>query len=218
MRSLKDTAFLAKRKIGLAWLDGQGRRELAARGHAGLFDRRPAEAKPPVWSDLWFLYRTVRERKPKVVLEFGSGCSTIIFAQALADYAADGAPGHIHSLDADPHWGRVTIDSMPDHLREFCDIAITPAVPCDYEGEKVWRFQDVPDVVPDLIYLDGPALTRERRAAVDVLDMEPKFPPGCRLIVDGRSRNCALLEQHFKRKYARARHPVLKNTVYDLVE
>jgi hypothetical protein len=217
MRSLKDTAFLAKRKIGLAWLDSQGRRELAARGYLALFARRPSEAKPPVWSDLWFLYRTVRERKPKVVLEFGSGCSTIVYAQALADNAAEGAPGFLHSLDADPHWGQVTIDSMPDQLRAFCEVTITPAVPCDYEGEKVWRFDDVPDVVPELIYLDGPALTKERRAAVDVLDMEPTFPAGFRLIVDGRSKNCALLEQHFKRQYRRERHPILKNTVYDLL-
>ncbi|MEQ9641918.1 MAG: hypothetical protein RIM84_17980 [Alphaproteobacteria bacterium] len=218
MRSLKDTAFLARRKIGLAWLDRQGRRALAVRGHAGLFDRRPAEAKPPVWSDLWFLYRKVRERKPKVVLEFGSGCSTIVYAQALADNAEEGAPGRIWSLDADPHWGQVTIDSMPEHLAPYCDIQITPAIACDFAGVPVWRYRDVPEVTPDLVYLDGPALTKDRRAAVDVLDIEDRFPRGFRLIVDGRAKNCELLERHFKRRYRRERHPILKNTVYDLVD
>ena len=79
-----------------------------------------------------------------------------------------------------------------------------------------WRARFV--LPEDLIYLDGPALTPERWAAVDVLDMEPRFPPGFRLVVDGRYRNCDLLEQHFRRRYQRKRRIVLKHTVYDLID
>ena len=104
---------IAYRKAGLAVLDHQGHRALARLGYVSLFDARPAAAKPPVWSDLWAIYNQVRERKPKVLLEFGSGCSTIIYAQALADNSAEGAPGFLYSLDAEAHWGQITIASMP---------------------------------------------------------------------------------------------------------
>lgn len=217
MSWIKQKLAIVYRKAGLAVLNFLGRRELQKRGLLSLFDARPKEAKPPVWSDLWAIYSQVRARKPKVLLEFGSGCSTIIYAQALAENATEGAPGFLHSLDADTHWGQVTIDSMPEHLRQYCQITLTERVEADLDGTPVWRFADVPDLTPDFIYLDGPALTPERRAAIDVLDMEERFPAGFRLLVDGRSFNRALLEKYFKRRYERQHRPILKSTTYDLL-
>lgn len=217
MSWFKQKLSIAYRQAGLAVLNGQGRRALRRLGYLALFDARPRDAKPPVWSDLWAIYSQVRERKPKVLLEFGSGCSTIIFAQALADNTAEGAPGFLYSLDADAHWGQVTIDSLPGHLRAFCDITLTERVEAQLGETPVWRFAQVPDVVPDMIYLDGPALTPERRAAIDVLDMEDNFPAGFRLLVDGRSFNRRLLEKNFKRRYDRRHRPILKSTTYDLL-
>ena len=217
MSRIKQKMAIAYRKAGLAVLDYQGYRALARLGYVSLFDARPAAAKPPVWSDLWAIYNQVRERKPKVLLEFGSGCSTIIFAQALADNSAEGAPGFLYSLDAEAHWGQITIASMPEHLRSFCDITITERVEDMLADVPVWRFAKIPDIVPNMIYLDGPALTPERRAAIDVLDMEERFPPGFRLLVDGRSFNRALLEKHFNRRYERHHRPILKSTTYDLL-
>ena len=211
-------ALAAYRKAGLAVLNRRGRKSLAVHGYTRLFDDRPANAKPPIWSDLAFLYRSVRERRPKVIVEFGSGCSTVIQAQALADNAAEGAPGFLYSLEADARWGEVTRNSLSPYLREHCELIVTPAIESDLDGLPVWRYRDVPEVTPDLVYLDGPALTPDRWAAVDVLDMEPRFPPGFRLVVDGRYRNCDLLEQHFRRRYRRKRRIVLKHTVYDLID
>ena len=217
MSWVRNKLFAVYRRAGLAWMNAQGRRALAARGYDRLFDARPADAYPPVWSDLWFLYRLVRECKPKVMLEFGGGCSTLIYAQALADNAAEGAPGFLYSLDADETWGAVTARSVPAHLQTFCEVRITPADPVEFDGTPAWRFRDVPDVAPDFIYLDGPALTPDRKVAVDVLDLEDRFPPGFHLLVDGRSRNCAFLEAHFKRRYDKTHRRVLKSTTYRLL-
>jgi len=153
----------------------------------------------------------------ELMLEFGGGCSTLIYAQALADNAAEGAPGFLYSLDADETWGAVTARSVPAHLQTFCEVRITPADPVEFDGTPAWRFRDVPDVAPDFIYLDGPALTPDRKVAVDVLDLEDRFPPGFHLLVDGRSRNCAFLEAHFKRRYDKTHRRVLKSTTYRLL-
>lgn len=218
MSWFRNKLFAVYRKVGRAYMDAQGRRALATRGYAQLFDARPPDAYPPVWSDLWFLYRLVRECKPKVLLEFGGGCSTLIYAQALADNAAEGAPGHLYSLDADEAWAGVTANSLPEHLKPFCDITYSPALPVEFDGAPAWRFRDVPDVAPDFIYLDGPALTPDRKVAVDVLDLEPRFPKDFQLLVDGRSANCAFLEQHFKRRYEKVHRRLLKNTTYRLLD
>jgi predicted O-methyltransferase YrrM len=157
-----DKAFIAYRKAGLAVLEPLARRRAAAHGLPALMAGRPAQAKPPIWNDLWFLYRNVRDRRPKLVLEFGSGCSTIVIAAALAENAAEGAPGRLHSLDADPQWGEATRRSMPARLAGVCEITVTPALPVDYAGTPAWRHQTVPDIAPDLVYLDGPALAPGR--------------------------------------------------------
>ena len=48
-----------------------------------IFSKRPKDALPPVYEDLEFLYDYVTEKQPCTVLEFGSGCSTLVIANAL---------------------------------------------------------------------------------------------------------------------------------------
>jgi hypothetical protein len=52
-----------------------------------------------------------------------------------------------------------------------------------------------------MIYLDGPTFTRERKIAIDILDMEEKLQPGMVLIIDGRKRNTDFLRNHLKRSF-----------------
>ena len=203
------------------WLRSRQQRRAAEQisrlGYTRLFDGRPAEAYPCVPGDMLYLYKAVRDAQPEVILEFGSGCSTIMMSQALADNAQEGKVGRLYSLDADTRWGQVTIDSMPDELVEWSDITLTEAIPSEFAGEPVWRYANIPGVVPDLIYLDGPALNKERKAAVDVLDMEMSLKPGSRLIVDGRIPNCKFLERHFQRNWRGKRNKLLKNRMYTLI-
>jgi hypothetical protein len=195
-----------------------GRRRLRSLGHTALFDRRPPEAKPPIWGDLWYLYSLTRSRKPAVVLEFGSGCSTIILAQAMHDNAREDQPARFVSVEGDERWADVTRTSMPDHLAPAVELVATPAVPDDLGGVPVWRYRNVPDVTPDLIYLDGPSLSPERRAAVDVLDIEERLRPGTCLVVDGRARNVELLARAFLRRWIWRTDRYCLRTLFELVD
>jgi hypothetical protein len=65
-----------------------------------------------------------------------------------------------------------------------------------------WSHEKLPDIDPDFIYLDGPALTRERKVAFDVLDLESRLQPGCLVIVDGRGENVRYLEHRLKPKHS----------------
>jgi hypothetical protein len=70
---------------------------------------------------------------------------------------------------------------------------------------------------PDLVYLDGPALTPDRKIAVDMLDMEDRLVPGTRLIVDGRSQNCRFLADKFSRRWSQSWNRFTKQTAFDLL-
>jgi len=73
--------------------------QLERRGYLEFIAHRPAHAYAPDFSDLWFLYKIVRRRKPTWILEFGSGCSTVILAQALWDNereSVEKSSGHLY--------------------------------------------------------------------------------------------------------------------------
>jgi len=183
-----------------------------------LFEHRPEQAIPPDWYDLEFLYRTVRRRRPRLIFEFGSGCSSVILARALLDNAETGAEGRLTSFESDPYWADATRAGLKGPLATVAEVVTAPPIKAEYAGTPVWRYSGVPaDAAPDLVLLDGPKLTAERFAAVDVLDMEERLPAGFFLIVDGRSDNCLFLEQHFRRNYRKRWNRVRKNTSYELV-
>ena len=86
--SRRDFAWMIIRPVtrlmrAIANLNGTWR--LRRLGYLEFTTARPPGALAPQGGDLWFLYRLVRERKPQLVFELGSGCSTVILGQALYD-------------------------------------------------------------------------------------------------------------------------------------
>lgn len=111
-------------------------RQLRRRGALDFLAHRPSHSIPPDFADLWFLYRVVRRRRPRYILEFGSGCSTVIMARALWDnqQASPQKTGYLYSIDADPYWAEITTQSMPPHLRGVCEVWCSPVVEVTYQG------------------------------------------------------------------------------------
>lgn len=179
------------------------RYRLSRKMDLGFLAGRPPHGYAPDFSDFWFLYQLVRERKPRCILEFGSGSSTVVLAKALYDNNLErpGAKGYLHSIDDKRYWADVTQSIMPPFLRDVCEVRHVPTAEIEHEGALCWRHTRLPDVVPDMIYLDGPSFTKERQIAVDILDMEHKLPAGCILIIDGRARNTAFLRKHLSRPF-----------------
>lgn len=187
------------------------------RKHLSLLKKRQQvtpSAFPPDYPDLWFLYKTVRKRKPKVILEFGCGCSTIILAQALKDNGS----GFLHSLDCDPYWVEETKKAIPDYLNRFCSIQYSKKIETEYKGIPVFRHGDIPVTMPDILYLDSPELTEERKVAIDPLDMEESFPPNFYMVVDGRRVNVAFLKRHLKGKYKFTNKWLLGSSTFERVQ
>lgn len=207
-------------RVLAAW----GRQQLGRHGVlVGLREfvaKRPAAALPPDFADLWFLYRTVRRRQPRVIVEFGSGCSTVVLAQALAD---NRQAAHLYAVEAQVVWASATAQALPVHLRSWCTVEASPLVEAEWAGVHGFRHAHTPEVMPNLVYLDGPAFTAEHATichlfAVDVLAMEESLPADFLLIIDGRQQQTLFLKQHLRRKYRFKARKLFRNQIFELVE
>jgi len=181
--------------MSLEQIRQQAYNELDKLGFTKLFDKRPKDAIPPVWEDLWFLYQKVRERKPEEVLEFGSGCSSIIIAQALYD----NNNGRLFSFDNHRKWLQITWDSMSKHLIPFCDFTYKVLAEAKMDGVLTYLYYPIPaPLYSDILYVDGPELTDKIKVTANPLFNENIFNY---MIIDGRWETVDFLEKHLKGKY-----------------
>jgi hypothetical protein len=159
--------------------------------------KRPQGALPPVYTHLWCIYRMVRKRKPCIVLEFGSGCSTLIIAKALSD----NNHGYLYSVDSSREWADSTLTCMPNQLRGFFEISCSAiSAEAGDSGFRLLKHEQVPEVIPNFVFLDGPPLAAGE-VAVDLLGMEDRLPQDFMLVVDKRRENTEFLKKHLKRHY-----------------
>ncbi len=204
-------------------LNNWAERALSRRSLVDFMDARPTDAYRADYADLWYLYRAVRRNRPLNILEFGSGCSTAILAQALRDNEREfGQAGRLLSIDNNEHWADVTRQSLPETVRDICEIVYRPIEEAQFAGRRVWRHVDLPPFAPDFIYLDGPGYPNGtpglEKVAMDLLELEDKFPKGFLMIADDRQHNCAFLAEHFKRTYKIKRNPIFVNRSFKLMD
>ncbi len=103
------------------------------------------------------LVRQVLTRRPRLVVEFGSGLSTLWLAYAL-EQVGEGAK--LVSVDHDPHYGaRTTADLEAHGLTDIAEVRIAPLTTTPMDGESVRWYDptvlaDLEDI--DLVVVDGP--------------------------------------------------------------
>ena len=182
---------------------------------------------PPVAKDLARLHRLIRKRKAFTVLEFGSGLSTIVMADALSKNKADFLAieekpelrnrfmFQIFSIESDKQWIENSQSNFPKHLLEHVNFHYSEIKIDTFNGRICHFYDNLPDVVPDFIYLDGPnpkdvkgslnGMTfqcDERTVmAADLLLMESILLPGTFIIIDGRTNNARFLKNNFQRNF-----------------
>lgn len=207
-------------------------------------------ALPPHWDDLSTLYRLVLAKKPGLVLEYGSGCSTVVIAAALQALEKSGHSATMVSIESNPHWRDHTAGKLGPDLSRFVDLRyMLPATEISWgevrprRRQFIWypgdprplrlgvltlAYPELENVVPDFIYLDGPAPDdaqgyratsgRSLPAIVtDPLKMEARLRPGCTILVDGRQPNSMFLAGNFRRMWRATPDAGQNNTVFELL-
>ena len=112
----------------------------------------------PRWTDLKFMYDLIRKRKPTCVVEFGSGASTIAIGLGLRENELkDKIIGRLFSVDGNKQWIENTKKKIDKDLKEYIQFHFSKAVISTYNGQIVSFHESLPNVSPNLIYLDGPS-------------------------------------------------------------
>ena len=164
---------------------------------------RPEYSMEPAPCDLGILYRAVRAKRPKVILEFGFGWSTYVLAKALADNneSGHGCLGHLISVDTQMEWLEVTKNTIPPELRPLVTQVFSELTRGVWRGVDVLYHSHLSEIRPDIVFLDGPASPPHTLPAADLAAMEEKLPADVLIIIDKRDANATFLRQNLRRNY-----------------
>ncbi len=143
---------------------------------------RPEKAMEPDYVDLYYLYSHILETQPKVVLELGSGVSTVVMAAALAI----NGEGRLHSVDPTEEWAESTARCLPRSLRNWCEVTHSARQPIKVDGFDSSRFKTLPVKHADMIYLDGAHPHTFYAGAETIHGLRPGFKGGETILIDGR--------------------------------
>ena len=184
-----------------------------------------ARALPPNWSDLTRLHFLVLSRKVTTILEFGCGYSSLILASALATNARRHGqavkslrrnnPFELHSVDDLPEFIEIARNRLGE-LNDYATFHQSSVGMCSFEGRIATQYEKLPNICPDLIYLDGPSQdsvlgeisgisTRHKDRfpmSCDLLKIEHFLLPGTLLVVDGRAANARFLRCNLQRNWS----------------
>lgn len=181
---------------------------------------------PPELDDLIRLHFLVRSRKVTTILEFGVGESTLIFADAIkknkeefGDFVETNLrranPFEVHSVDNNRKWFNKCKQEFPPNLLNFVHFHLSDVEMTTFNSRLCTMYKKLPNICPDLIYLDGPDLFTVKNdirgistaspdrlpMSADILFLEPFLLPGTIIVVDGRTANSRFLKNNLQRNW-----------------
>ena len=181
---------------------------------------------PCNWPDLVRLHKIVLDRRVTTVLEFGIGYSTLVLAHALNENKIQykkfvkenlrkNNAFEVHSVDADQHFINTTQEKVPNDIREIARFCKSDVVMGEWCGRICTFYERLPNICPDLIYIDGPSRYHPQNSirnistsnpdrmpmSADVLSIEYFLLPGTVIIIDGRTANARFLKNNLQRDW-----------------
>jgi len=196
------------------------------KGITGSVDPNFTDPYAPELQDLARLHRLCIKRRVMTVLEFGCGYSSLIFAHAMkvnsenhGEYVRENLrrnnPFEVHSVDNMKDYIELARSRIPDDLQNFAKFHTSSVHMTQFNGQICTEYSALPNICPDLVYLDGPsqhsalgeingvstAHPDRFPMSCDLLKIEPFFLPGTLIVVDGRTANARFLQSNFKRQW-----------------
>jgi len=178
----------------------------------------------PEFDDLYLLHSYIIKFRRMTVLEFGTGWSTLVMANAikynLSKYLRNiknlrlNNAGEVHTLDNEKKWLNKTKQKTLKYKNNI-KFHYSEAFMDSFNGRICTSFKNLPKINPDFIYLDGPDQfnIRKERCGIninhkdlmpmscDILRIESFLKPGTIIVVDGRAANSRFLKSNFQRKW-----------------
>ncbi len=178
----------------------------------------------PELDDLYLLHNYIIKFKRMTILEFGSGWSTLVMANAIRHnykkYFKDvknlrlNNAGEVHCLDNEKKWLNET-QKKAKKYKKFLNLHFSDSYMDKFNGKICTSFKNLPNINPDFIYLDGPdqfnikgninSINLRQKdfmpMSCDILKIEHFLKPGTIIVVDGRAANSRFLKANFQRNW-----------------
>lgn len=204
------------------------------------FEEKPFE---PEYDDLCRLHYLALQRKFINILEFGSGFSTAVMADALKLLSEHfggwtktnvrcQSPFHIFAVEEEQRFLEITQKRLGSALAPFATVSRSSVEFITFDNRFATVYSKLPNVSPDFIYLDGPSqfgTTMELNGfsfnsparmpmSADILRFEFFLEPGTLVLVDGRTQNARFLKAYLKRNWVYHHDPVGDIHYFELQE
>ena len=111
----------------------------------------------PEFIDLKNIFDLITSRKPKCILEFGVGFSTICICLALKENEKNGFIGQLYTVDTEKTWLKNTEDKLPSELMKYVNFHHSSCSVSTVSSQLVSIYDNLPNISPNFIYLDGPS-------------------------------------------------------------
>lgn len=190
--------------------------------------------------DLIRLHYLVTSRKVTTILEFGVGKSTVVFDDALEknkqkykEFIENNLRRNnafeCHSLDDDLKWIEY---AKLNYSTQNVFYHFARTYMGDFNGRICTFYEKIPNICPDLIYLDAPSqfspngdirgITTAHKdrvpMAADILAMEHFLLPGTLIVVDGRTANARFLKCNLQRNWHYVYNQEFDQHFFELIE
>ena len=111
----------------------------------------------PNFVDLKNIFELITSRKPRCVLEFGVGFTTICICLALKENEKNGLNGQLYTVDAEKSWLENTENKLPSELKKYVTFHYSSCSASIVNNQLVSIYDNLPNISPNFIYLDGPS-------------------------------------------------------------
>ncbi len=205
-----------------------------------VFEEKPYE---PEYDDLCRLHWISLTRKCINILEFGSGFSTVMFADAMrvlgqhfqawsTDNIRAEVPFHAYAVEEEQRFLEITNNRLGCSLTPFATVSRSSVEILMHDDRITTIYSKLPNISPDFIYLDGPSqfgTTRDVNGfsfnskarmpmSSGILRFEFFLEPGTLILVDGRTANARFLKSYFRRNWAYQHDPIADIHYFELQE
>src|SRR3989344_6638641 len=110
------------------------------------------------YADYLVLYNYIRTKKPKEVLECGTGTSTIVMAYGMLENEREsGTQGRITSVEESEEWRDIAYTLLPDNLKKYVEILFSQKVEDCHALFRGVRYEHIPDRQYEFVFIDGPS-------------------------------------------------------------
>ena len=135
---------------------------------------------------LMTLVEMVRKHQPKMIVELGSGISTLVLAKSLQP----GSQTKIISFDHSEEYAQLTRNLLLQHSVSGVEIRVAPIE--QYDSERTWYskefFKDLSDI--DMLVIDGPPGAQDPQARSGAqIELGSKLSKNAIVIIDDAHRD-----------------------------